>query len=103
MRVWLSRSSSALRKLPFSLELVEARPGVLACVNTSLANRLVREAIENGTALLSSFASAGAMRARCARLIIPTRNSGLHSGKLLRPERRRWLTGQRRRQGKSGS
>lgn len=49
MRVWLSRSSSAMRKLPFSLELVEARPGVLASVNTTLANRLVLEAIENGT------------------------------------------------------
>jgi sugar fermentation stimulation protein A len=46
MRVWLSPAPGAGRRLPFTWELVEPRPGVVAGINTQLANRLVREAIE---------------------------------------------------------
>lgn len=50
LTVWLSKSSSPTRKLPFSWELVETAPasGVLACVNTHHANRLVAEALAAG-------------------------------------------------------
>lgn len=47
-RVWLSRSDNPRRKLAFTWELVEARPGVLACVNTSRPNHQVREAVLSG-------------------------------------------------------
>ena len=45
--VWLSSSDSPTRKYKHTWELVEARPGVLVGINTSLPNRLVREAIES--------------------------------------------------------
>lgn len=47
-RVWLSRSNNPRRKYPYTWELVEAAPGNLVGINTGLANRLVREAIEKG-------------------------------------------------------
>jgi sugar fermentation stimulation protein A len=45
-RVWLRDSGNPTRKYPLSWELVEAAPGVLVGINTALANRLVREALE---------------------------------------------------------
>ncbi len=48
-RVWLLDSGNPKRKHPFSWELVEALPNVLVGINTTLANRLVAEAIQNGT------------------------------------------------------
>lgn len=50
-RVWLSLSTNAKRKLPYSWELVEAEFGAgheLAGVNTGLPNALVAEALEHG-------------------------------------------------------
>jgi sugar fermentation stimulation protein A len=47
-RVFISRSSNPGRKFPFTWELVEA-DGFWAGINTGLPNRLVHEAIENGT------------------------------------------------------
>lgn len=46
MRVLLSRSDSASRKLPLSWELVEA-DGALVGINTALPNRLVEEAFRD--------------------------------------------------------
>jgi sugar fermentation stimulation protein A len=48
-RVFLSRSSNLKRKYPFGWELVLA-DGYWAGINTGLPNRLVHEAIEDGTA-----------------------------------------------------
>lgn len=48
MRVWLSPAAGARRKLAWTWELVEARPGVLVGVHTGRSNALVREAIESG-------------------------------------------------------
>lgn len=45
---YISRSDKLGRKLPYTLELVEAEGGWVG-VNTMLPNHLVREAIENGT------------------------------------------------------
>lgn len=47
-RVMLSRSTNPGRTYPLTWELVES-DGCWAGINTSLPNRLVREAIENGT------------------------------------------------------
>src|SRR5690554_7616189 len=47
-RVWLSRSNNPRRKLPYTWELVETAPGVLACVNTARPNAQARHAIEAG-------------------------------------------------------
>ena len=48
-RVWLSRSNNPKRKLAYSWELVEVAPSILVGINTSLSNKLVKEAIEQGT------------------------------------------------------
>lgn len=48
MPVWLSPAVDPKRKLGWTWELVEARPGVLVGVHTGRANALVREAIEAG-------------------------------------------------------
>ncbi len=47
-RVWLSRAENPRRKLPWTWELVEARPGVLVGIHTARANALVAEGIETG-------------------------------------------------------
>jgi sugar fermentation stimulation protein A len=44
--VWLSPARNPDRKLKWTLEQVETPEGVLVGVNTALANRLVREALE---------------------------------------------------------
>lgn len=46
--VWLSKSANPARKLAYTWELVMA-DGFWAGINTGLPNRLVREAIEDGT------------------------------------------------------
>jgi len=48
-KVWLSDSKSETRKYPLSWELVEADGGALTGINTGWPNKLVQEAIENGT------------------------------------------------------
>ena len=48
MRVLLSRSANAARKLPLSWELVEAPGCGLVGINTALPNRLVEEALRAG-------------------------------------------------------
>jgi sugar fermentation stimulation protein A len=47
MRVWLSRSASLTRRLPYTLELVEADGGLVG-INTQHPNRLVEEAVRTG-------------------------------------------------------
>jgi sugar fermentation stimulation protein A len=47
-RVWLSPSAAPHRRYPLTWELVEVAGGVLVGINTGLANRLVRDAIEAG-------------------------------------------------------
>ena len=47
-RVWLRDSGNPARKYPLSWELVQTAAGVMAGINTSLANHLAREGIENG-------------------------------------------------------
>jgi sugar fermentation stimulation protein A len=49
-RVYISRSSNPGRKYPFTWEMVES-DGFWAGINTGRPNYLVREAIENGTAV----------------------------------------------------
>ena len=48
-RIWLSDSGSRTCKSPLTWELVEAAPGTLVGINTGLSNKLVGEAIDNGT------------------------------------------------------
>ncbi|MEH6812028.1 MAG: DNA/RNA nuclease SfsA [Motiliproteus sp.] len=48
-RVWYWDSANPKRKYPHSWELVEVEGKYLACINTGRANKLVVEAIENGT------------------------------------------------------
>ena len=45
-RVWLSVSDNSKRKYPHSWELVELENKALACINTSITNRVVAEAID---------------------------------------------------------
>lgn len=47
-RVWLSQSSNPKRKYPLSWELVELEQSALACINTSLTNKVARDGIEQG-------------------------------------------------------
>ena len=47
--VWLSNSGTPKRKYALSWELVEAVPGVMVGINTGLPNKLIGEAIQNGT------------------------------------------------------
>lgn len=47
-RVWLSRSDNPKRKLPYTWELVETSPGMLACINTARPNAQARAAVEGG-------------------------------------------------------
>ncbi|HCV62542.1 MAG TPA: DNA/RNA nuclease SfsA, partial [Alphaproteobacteria bacterium] len=47
MRVWCSVSPNKNRKLPKTLELVEA-DGIMVGINTNLPNRLVHEALKEG-------------------------------------------------------
>ncbi|MCP3054636.1 DNA/RNA nuclease SfsA [Aurantimonas marianensis] len=58
-RVWLSRSANPARKLPMTLEVVEA-DGTLVGINTALPNRLAEEAIASG--LVPPLAAFGAAR-----------------------------------------
>ena len=54
--VWLSISDNPKRKYPYSWQLVELKPGVLACINTGLTNKVAGEAIMQGRiAELSGF------------------------------------------------
>ncbi|MEH6469121.1 MAG: DNA/RNA nuclease SfsA [Porticoccus sp.] len=46
---WFSRSNDPKRKLPGTLEITTTSDGFLTGVNTQRPNKLVREAIENGT------------------------------------------------------
>jgi sugar fermentation stimulation protein A len=46
---WFSRSNDPKRKLPGTLEITTTPDGFLTGVNTQRPNKLVREAIENGT------------------------------------------------------
>jgi len=48
-RVWVLDSQNEKRKYPLGWELVEVEGQYLACINTGRANKLVKEAIENGT------------------------------------------------------
>lgn len=47
-RVWLSRSSNAKRKYPYTWELVRVGGRVTVGINTGLSNQLVGEALERG-------------------------------------------------------
>ncbi|WAP69238.1 DNA/RNA nuclease SfsA [Jiella pelagia] len=58
-RVWLSRSTNAKRKLPLTLEIVEA-DDTLVGINTGLPNRLAEEAVAAG--LVPALAGLGPAR-----------------------------------------
>ncbi len=54
--VWLSVSGNPKRKYPHSWQLVEVKPSVLACINTSLTNKLAYEALlQNKISELAGF------------------------------------------------
>lgn len=59
-RVWLSRADSEKRKLAWTWEIVEARPGVPVGIHTGRANALVAEALGKG--LLPEMAGFAALR-----------------------------------------
>lgn len=46
--VWYSTSENTKRKYPYTWELTETQNGALICVNTLWANRLTKEALEQG-------------------------------------------------------
>ena len=48
-RVWLSPANDPRRKTAYSWELVEVAGNVLCCINTSLTNKVVAEAIKQKT------------------------------------------------------
>jgi sugar fermentation stimulation protein A len=48
-RVWLMDSANPKRKYPLSWELVEVSAGIIVGINTALPNKLVYEAIEQGS------------------------------------------------------
>jgi len=57
-RVWLSPANNPKRKLQFTWELVEVEHQALACINTSLPNRLVGELLaREGVPELSGYRS----------------------------------------------
>ncbi|TFF19752.1 DNA/RNA nuclease SfsA [Jiella endophytica] len=58
-RVWLSRSPNLKRKLPLTLEIIEADDGLVG-INTGLPNRLAEEAIAAG--LVPALAGLGTAR-----------------------------------------
>ncbi len=59
-RVWLSPAASPARKLRYTWELVEARPGVLVGIHTGRTNGLVQEAIAGGVVReLADYAGPG--------------------------------------------
>ena len=45
-RIWLTRSANKKRKYAYSWELVELEDRALACINTSLTNKIARQAID---------------------------------------------------------
>lgn len=61
MRVWLEDSGNPKRKLPVSWRLVEPASGGLACVDTSLANRVIGAAL--GANRLGRLDAAGGVEA----------------------------------------
>ncbi|MAY43599.1 MULTISPECIES: DNA/RNA nuclease SfsA [unclassified Neptuniibacter] len=57
-RVWVLDSQNPKRKYPLGWEIVEVEGRYMACVNTGRANKLVKEAIENGVvSSLQGYAS----------------------------------------------
>ena len=56
--VWYSTSENSKRKYPHTWELTQTQTGALICVNTLWANRLTKEAIEQGrVSELSGFST----------------------------------------------
>ena len=53
-RVWLSTHDKPGRKYPLSWELVEVNAGILIGINTTLANSLIMEGLQNG--VIAGFA-----------------------------------------------
>lgn len=53
-RVWYSRTTNTKRKYLFSWELVETQKKELVCINTLRANKVVREALDNGFISISA-------------------------------------------------
>jgi|TARA_Y100000310_G_C20662216_1_gene805401 sugar fermentation stimulation protein A len=87
-KVWFSLSLNRKRKYPHTWELVQNTLGDLIGVNTGLANRLVKEAIENGTIReladfdeLQTEVSYGEERSRIDLLLTKRRQLGSDSVK----------------------